>query len=150
STTVNEKIKGWLYDTSGSKHDINARGVSRIAFSDDGTRVFSCGTNKGEPFMVEWHEGEGGVRHNYKGLGKSAFGAVHFDTLKNRYIAVGDEGLVKFWDMNSARLLILVDLEPDSSISSFVRFNRSGMLIVVATLDRIKILANPNGVKLLM
>ncbi|GKC80546.1 topless-related protein 4-like protein isoform X2 [Tanacetum coccineum] len=68
STTVNEKIKGWLYDTSGSKHDINARGVSRIAFSDDGTRVFSCGTNKGEPFMVEWHEGEGGVRHNYKGL----------------------------------------------------------------------------------
>ncbi|GKC80545.1 ARID DNA-binding domain-containing protein [Tanacetum coccineum] len=30
-------------------------------------RVFSCGMNKGEPFMVEWHEGEGGVRHNYKG-----------------------------------------------------------------------------------
>nr|GEZ94022.1 topless-related protein 4-like isoform X2 [Tanacetum cinerariifolium] len=56
---------------------------------------------------------------------------------------------VKFWDMNSARLLTLVDLEPDSSISSFVRFNRSGMLIAVATLDRIKILANPDGVKLL-
>ncbi|GKA75717.1 topless-related protein 4-like protein isoform X2 [Tanacetum coccineum] len=101
--------------------------------------------------MVEWHEGEGGVRHNYKGLGKSASGVVHFDTLKNRYIAVGDEGSVKFWDMNSARLLTLVDLEPDSSvyISSFVRFNQSRMLIVVATLDGIKILANPNRVKLL-
>ena len=34
-------------------------------------------------------------------------------------------------------------------ISSFVRFNRNGMLIAVATLDKIKILANSDGAMLL-
>ena len=33
--------------------------------------------------------------------------------------------------------------------SSFVQFNKNGMLIAVPSQDRIKILANPDGLKLL-
>ena len=36
---------------------------------------------------------------------------MQFDTTKNRFIAAGDEGLVKFWDMDNYNLLTTIDSE---------------------------------------
>jgi hypothetical protein len=75
-------------------------------------RLFSCGTNKeGESFLVEWNESEGAVKRTYHGLGKRSTGVVQFDTTKNRFLAAGDEFMVKFWDMDSTNLLTSFDAD---------------------------------------
>ena len=38
-------------------------------------------------------------------------GVVQFDTTKNRFLAAGDENMVKFWDMDSVNLLTTTDAE---------------------------------------
>lgn len=98
----------------GSRVDYDAPGCSSttMAYSADGTRLFSCGTNKeGESFIVEWIESEGAVKRTYSGLGKRATGVVQFDTTKNRFIAAGDECLVKYWDMDNVNMLIYTDAD---------------------------------------
>lgn len=75
-------------------------------------RLFSCGTNKeGESYLVEWNESEGAVRRTYNGLGKRASGIVQFDTTKNRFLAAGDEFIIKFWDMDNISLLTSTDAD---------------------------------------
>ncbi|GJZ97892.1 topless-related protein 4-like protein isoform X3 [Tanacetum coccineum] len=153
STAIDGKIKAFLYDNAGPRVNYDAPGQSstRLAYSADGTRLFSCGTNKqGDSFIVEWNESEGTVKHSYNGLGKQAIGVVQFDTTKDRFIAAGDEGLVKFWDMDNSNLLMTVDSEGGLLTSPIVRFNKDGMLLAVSIhANGIKILANPDGVKLL-
>ncbi|KAF2584466.1 hypothetical protein F2Q70_00037208 [Brassica cretica] len=108
STAVDGRIKAWLYDNMGSRVDYDAPGRSctAMAYSADGTRLFSCGTSKeGESFIVEWNESEGAVKRTYLGLGKRSAGVVQFDTLKNKFLVAGDEFHVKFWDMDSVELL---------------------------------------------
>ncbi|CAH1432821.1 unnamed protein product [Lactuca virosa] len=153
STATDGNIKAWLYDNIGSRVDYDAPGHSstRMGYSCDGTRLFSCGTNKeGESFIVEWNESEGAVKRTYNGLGKRAMGFVQFDTTKNRFIAAGDEGVVKFWDMDNVNLLTTIDAEGGLSASPFIRFNKEGILLAVSTSENgIKILANQDGVRLL-
>lgn len=75
-------------------------------------RLFSCGTNKeGDSFLVEWNESEGAVKRTYHGLGKRSTGVVQFDTTKNRFLAAGDDCMVKFWDMDNVNLLTTTDAE---------------------------------------
>jgi hypothetical protein len=75
-------------------------------------RLFSCGTNKeGESFLVEWNESEGAVKRSYYGIGKRTVGIVQFDTTRNRFLAAGDEFLIKFWDMDSTQLLATTEVE---------------------------------------
>ncbi|PWA72233.1 WUS-interacting protein 2 [Artemisia annua] len=153
STAIDGQIKAYLYDDVGPRVSYNAPGqaTTKMAYSADGTRLFSCGTNKqGDSFIVEWNDTEGNTKHTYKGLGKQAVGVVQFDTAKNRFIAAGDEGLVKFWDMDNPNLLTTVDSEGGLLTSPFVRFNKDGMLLAVSIhANGIKILANPDGVRLL-
>ncbi|KAM7262768.1 hypothetical protein ACFE04_000451 [Oxalis oulophora] len=62
STALDGKIKAWLYDNRGSRVDYDApsRWCTTMAYSADGTRLFSCGTSKeGESYIVEWNESEG-------------------------------------------------------------------------------------------
>lgn len=74
--------------------------------------MFSCGTNKeGESFLVEWNESEGAVKRTYHGLGKQSVGVVQFDTTKNRWLAAGDDSLIKFWDMDRDRLSVTTEAE---------------------------------------
>ncbi|CAL9237428.1 unnamed protein product [Arabidopsis halleri] len=55
-------------------------------------RLFSCRTSKeGESFIVKWNESEGSVKRTYLGLGKRSVGVVQFDTMKNKFVVVGDE-----------------------------------------------------------
>ncbi|RVW16792.1 Topless-related protein 4 [Vitis vinifera] len=153
STAIDGKIKAWLYDNMGSRVDYDAPGHSSttMAYSADGTRLFSCGTNKeGDSYIVEWNESEGAVKRTYHGLGKRSVGVVQFDTTKNRFLAAGDEFLVKFWDMDNVNLLMTTDAEGGLPASPCIRFNKEGILLAVSTNENgIKILANQEGIRLL-
>ncbi|KAM0933886.1 putative transcription factor WD40-like family [Dioscorea sansibarensis] len=153
STALDGKIKAWLYDTMGSRIDYDAPGhwCTTMAYSADGSRLFSCGTSKdGESYIVEWNESEGAVKRTYQGFRKRSMGVVQFDTTRNRFLAAGDEGLIKFWDMDTTNLLITIDAEGGLPASPRIRFNKEGTLLAVSTVDTgIKILANTDGLRLL-
>ncbi|KAJ8753195.1 hypothetical protein K2173_017783 [Erythroxylum novogranatense] len=153
STATDGKIKAWLYDNAGSRVDYDAPGHSStmMAYSADGTRLFSCGTNKeGESYLVEWNESEGAVKRTYNGLGKRSVGVVQFDTTKNRFLAVGDEFMVKLWDMDNLNLLTSIDAEGGLPASPCIRFNKEGILLAVSTNENsVKVLANADGIRLL-
>ncbi|KAK4478953.1 hypothetical protein RD792_014460 [Penstemon davidsonii] len=107
STAIDGKIKAWLYDNQGSRVDYDAPGHSAttIAYNDDGTWFFSFGTNKeGDPYLVEWNETEGSIKHIYLSLLKRPPGIVQFDTTKNSLV-VGDNFMVKYWDLDNVNLL---------------------------------------------
>ncbi|EOY31132.1 Transducin family protein / WD-40 repeat family protein isoform 8 [Theobroma cacao] len=153
STATDGKIKAWLYDNVGSRVDYNAPGQSSttMAYSADGTRLFSCGTNKdGESYLVEWNESEGAVKRTYFGLGKRSAGVVQFDTTKSRFLAAGDEFSVKFWDMDNVNLLTSTPADGGLPHAPCIRFNKEGTLLAVSTEDNgVKILANSDGIRFL-
>ncbi|KAM7480337.1 hypothetical protein LguiA_028550 [Lonicera macranthoides] len=153
STAVDGKIKAWLYDNMGSRVDYDAPGHSctTMAYSADGTRLFSCGTSKeGESYIVEWNESEGAVKRTYHGLGKRSMGVVQFDTTKNRFLAAGDEFVVKFWDMDNVNLLTSTDAEGGLPASPCIRFSKEGILLAVSTSENgVKILGNAEGIRLI-
>ncbi|XP_011036611.1 PREDICTED: topless-related protein 1-like [Populus euphratica] len=153
STSVDGKIKAWLYDMMGSRVDYDApgRSCSTMAYSADGKRLFSCGTNQdGGSHMVEWNENEGTIKRTYQGFHKRSLGVVQFDTTKNRFLAVGDDYLIKFWDMDSPSLWTTIDAEGGLPTSPRIRFNKGGNLLAVSANDnRIKILATVDGLCLM-
>ncbi|KAJ6932393.1 topless-related protein 1 isoform X3 [Populus alba x Populus x berolinensis] len=154
STALDGKIKAWLYDNLGSRVDYEAPGrwCTTMAYSADGTRLFSCGTSKdGESYIVEWNESEGAVKRTYLGFRKHSLGGVvQFDTTKNRFLAAGDDFSIKFWDMDSVQLLTTIDADGGLPASPRIRFNKEGTLLAVSANDNgIKILANSDGVRLL-
>ncbi|XP_054780922.1 protein TOPLESS-like isoform X2 [Prosopis cineraria] len=153
STALDGKIKAWLYDNLGSRVDYDAPGrwCTTMAYSADGTRLFSCGTSKeGESSIVEWNESEGAVKRTYQGFRKRSLGVVQFDTTKNQFLAAGDEFLIKFWDMDNVQLLTTVDADGGLPASPRIRFNKDGTLLAVSANENgIKILANADGIRLL-
>ncbi|XP_073121114.1 topless-related protein 4-like [Henckelia pumila] len=154
STDVDGMIKAWLYDEEGARVDYEAPGRScaTMAYSADGTRLFSCGTNReGESHIVEWNDTEGTLKRTYLGLGRqNVLEKVHFDTTKNQFLAAGDEFAIKFWDMDSINLLCTVDADGGLPASPCIRFNKLGTLLAVSTNENsVKILANAAGSQLL-
>ncbi|XP_023903610.1 topless-related protein 4 [Quercus suber] len=153
SADINGRIKAWLYDNLGSRVDYDAPGQSctTMAYSADGTRLFSCGTSEGgESYLAEWNESEGGIKHVYNGLWKQSVGVVQFDTMKNRFLATGDEFQIKFWDMDDVNILTTTDAMGGLPASPCIRFNKEGILLAVSTRENgIKILANADGLQLL-
>ncbi|WZY80229.1 hypothetical protein YC2023_026613 [Brassica napus] len=153
STATDGKIKGWSYDDVGASVTYDAPGHSstRMAFSSDRARLFSCGTNKeGESFLVEWKDGKGSIKRTYQGLGQRAVGIVQFDTTKNRFLAAGDESTIKIWDMNNTNLLKTIHADGGLPASPCVRFNKEGTLLAVSTSNHgVRILATDDGLKFL-
>ncbi|KAK4572356.1 hypothetical protein RGQ29_030693 [Quercus rubra] len=153
STAMDGKIKAWLYDCPRSRVDYDAPGLwcTMMAYSADGTRLFSCGTSKdGESHLVEWNESEGAIKRTYSGFRKRSLGVVQFDTTRNRFLAAGDDFQIKFWDMDATNMLIAVDADGGLPASPRLRFNKEGSLLAVTTSDNgIKILANNDGVRLI-
>ncbi|XP_068303920.1 protein TPR3-like isoform X2 [Pyrus communis] len=114
SIALDGKIKAWEYDNLGSRVDYDAPGrwSTTMAYSADGTRLFSCGTSKdGESYIVEWNESEGAVKRTYQGFRKRSFGVVQFNTTKNRFFTAGDDFSIKFWDMDNIQLLTTADAD---------------------------------------
>nr|POE69320.1 isoform 2 of topless-related protein 4 [Quercus suber] len=153
SADINGRIKAWLYDNLGSRVEYDAPGQScmTMAYSADGTRLFSCGTSEeGESYLAEWNESEGAIKHVYNGLWKRSVGVVQFDTMKNRFLATGDEFQIKFWDMDDVNILTTTEAEGGLPASPCIRFNKEGILLAVSTRENgIKILANADGLQLL-
>ncbi|KAG0486752.1 hypothetical protein HPP92_008847 [Vanilla planifolia] len=153
STAIDGKIKAWLYDCMGSRVDYDApgNGCTTMAYSSDGSRLFSCGTCKdGESHLVEWNETEGTIKRHYLGFRKRCQGVVQFDTTRNRFLAAGEEFSIKFWDMDNTSLLTAIDAEGGLPASPRLRFNKEGSLLAITTNDNgIKILANGDGQRLL-
>ncbi|KAA8541952.1 hypothetical protein F0562_023104 [Nyssa sinensis] len=153
STALDGKIKAWLYDNLGSRVDYDAPGrwCTTMAYSADGTRLFSCGTSKdGESHIVEWNESEGAVKRTYQGFRKRSLGVVQFDTTKNRFLAAGDDFSIKFWEMDNVQLLTSFEADGGLPASPRIRFNKDGSLLAVSANENgIKILANSDGLRLL-
>ncbi|KAK6158334.1 hypothetical protein DH2020_005648 [Rehmannia glutinosa] len=154
STAIDGKIKAWLYDSLGSRVDYDAPGLwcTTMAYSADGTRLFSCGTSKeGESHLVEWNESEGAIKRTYSGFRKRSLGVVQFDTTRNRFLAAGDEFQIKFWDMDNTNMLTYTDGDGGLPLASpRLRFNKEGSLLAVTTSDNgIKVLANADGQRML-
>ncbi|KAH9626648.1 hypothetical protein KSS87_004649 [Heliosperma pusillum] len=153
STAIDGKIKAWLYDNLGSRVDYEAPGrwCTTMAYSQDGTRLFSCGTSKdGESHIVEWNESEGAVKRSYQGFRKKSLGVIQFDTTKNRYLAAGDDFSIKFWDMDNVQLLTSIDADGGLPASPRIRFNKDGTLLAISASENgIKVLANSDGLRLL-
>ncbi|KAJ0802366.1 putative transcription factor WD40-like family [Helianthus annuus] len=154
STAIDGKIKAWLYDCLGSRVDYDAPGLwcTTMAYSADGTRLFSCGTSReGDAHLVEWNESEGSIKREYTGFRKRSMGVVQFDTTRNRFLAAGDEFQIKFWDMDNLNMLTVTDADEKLSSRPRLRFNKEGSLLAVTTSDNgIKILANGDGQRMLL
>jgi hypothetical protein len=69
--------------------------------------------------LVEWNETEGAIKRTFNGFRKRSLGVVQFDTTRNRFLAAGDEFLVKFWDMDSTNILTTTDCDGGLPVSSF-------------------------------
>ncbi|CAN6468618.1 unnamed protein product [Victoria cruziana] len=151
STSLDGKIKAWLYDNLGSRVDYDAPGrwCTTMMYSADGSRLFSCGTSKeGESYLVEWNESEGAIKRNYVGFRKKSAGVMQFDTTQNHFLAVGEDNQIKFWDMDNVSILTTTDA--DGGLQNFprLRFNKDGSLLAVTTADNgLKILANADGLR---
>ncbi|KAL2525724.1 Topless-related protein 1 [Abeliophyllum distichum] len=153
SISTNGQMKAWLFDNMGSRITYDAPGLcrTRMSYSTDRKRLFSCGTNKdGGSYLVEWNQSEGFVMRNYRGLCKHASGQVRFDTSNNKYLAAGDEHVIKVWDMDNAEILAVIDADGGLLANPYICFNKEGTLLAVfSEHNRIKILANHRGSQLL-
>ncbi|XP_074312655.1 topless-related protein 4-like isoform X2 [Silene latifolia] len=151
SASVDGKIKAWVYDQRDPRADYNAPRFSstRMYFSSDKTRLFSCGTNKErQSFIVEWDQILGYIKRSYIGLGNTSTDAIQFDTTRNKFLAAGDESVIKIWDMDNVNLLRTIDAEGGLPASPCIRFNKEGTLLAVSTADNgIKVLASTNNVR---
>ncbi|KAK8602586.1 hypothetical protein V6N12_052392 [Hibiscus sabdariffa] len=151
STSVDGKIKAWLYDNMGPSVHIDAPGLActTMAYSADNRRLFSCGTNKnGESFLVEWNESEGDAKRTYKGLCKNSSAVVQFSPIK-KFLAAADDHVIKIWDMDKVEHLTTIDAG-DLPASPHIRFNKDGTLLAVTvSKNKIKILATAYGLQLL-
>lgn len=151
SISMDGKIKAWLYDNLGARVDYDAPGLgcTRMAYSANGQRLFSCGTSKdGESFLVEWNESEGAIKRTYQGLQlqHNSVSVVHFDTTKNQILAAGDDHFIKIWDMDKAELLTTIDAGGGLPANPCICFNKNGTLLaVIANENRIKILETPES-----
>ncbi|KAG2700213.1 hypothetical protein I3760_07G221600 [Carya illinoinensis] len=149
STSVDGKIKAHLYDNLGVRVDYDAPGLActKMAYSADDKRLFSCGTSKdGQSFLVEWNESEGTTERVYHGLGKCPLSVVQFTTTRNQFLAAGDNHMIKFWDMDNVELLTTIDADGGLPANPHICFNKEGTLLAVtANENRIKILANDYG-----
>lgn len=152
SASVDGKIKLWLYDALGARVDLDAPGLgcTRMAYSSDGKRLFSCGTSKdGQSFLIEWNENEGTTQRVYQGLGRCPSSVVQFTT-KNQILAAADNHMIKFWDMDNVELLETNDADGGLPANPNICFNKEGTLLSVsANQNRIKILATDYGLQLL-
>lgn len=153
STSVDGKIKAWLYDNLGARvhFDAPGRACTTMAYSSDTRRLFSCGTDKnGESFLVEWNESEGGIKRTYQGLSKNSSAVVQFGTTKDKFLAAADDHVIKIWDMDKVELLTTIDAEGGLPENPHIQFNKDGTLLaVIASDNKIKILATDYGLQLL-
>lgn len=53
----------------------------------------------------------------YKGLAENLLDVVQFATSNNKYLAAGDDYMIKFWDMDHEELLMTTDADGDLPVN---------------------------------
>ncbi|KAG6388102.1 hypothetical protein SASPL_153300 [Salvia splendens] len=147
SISISGEIKVWLFDNEGSRVTYCAPDSCRTRMAYGNKRVFLCGTEEnGESYVVEWNENEGNIVRNYQLLSKRSSAVVQFNTCLNRFLAAGDEHVIKIWDMDCDELLAVIDADGGLQARPYICFSKKGNLLAVSAVDsRIKILANDSG-----
>lgn len=133
STGKDGKIKAWIYDDSEARVSYAAPGrwATHMVYSKDGRRLFSCGTGReNQPTLVEWNEVEGKLIRHYMGFHNTSEALVRIDVTGDGYLAVGDEGLIKFWSMEQVAPVLVRDCEGTLPNSPNVCFNADCSLLV--------------------
>ncbi|RHN74443.1 putative transcription factor WD40-like family [Medicago truncatula] len=127
STSIDGKIRVWLFENKSLmvEYDTPGKCSTTPICSSDGTRLFSCGTTtEGDCFLAEWDEDDGVVKRTYSGLRTKYVGMVQFDTAKSRYLAVGADNQIKFWDVDIINVLISTDADGGLSLLNAMLFNK--------------------------
>lgn len=65
---------------------------------------------------------------NYRGLCQLASGQVQFDTSNNKFLAAGDEHVIKVWDMDNADILAVIDADGGLPVCASLLLNYSTYL----------------------
>ncbi|KAG6536850.1 hypothetical protein ZIOFF_001921 [Zingiber officinale] len=145
STSTDGKIKAWSYEGLRSRVAYEALGhwCTTMAYSADGTRLFSCGTSKdGDSHLVEWNE-TGTIKQTYNGFRKHSLGVVQLDTTRKRFLVAGDEFHIKFWDMDNTDILTTTDANGGLPVSSLIYVSFSCIFLAVQTLSLYATLISP-------
>ncbi|KAG6521005.1 hypothetical protein ZIOFF_018070 [Zingiber officinale] len=145
STSTDGKIRAWSYEGLRSRVAYEAPGhwCTTMAYSADGTRLFSCGTSKdGVSHLVEWNE-TGTIKQTYNDFRKHSLGVVQFDTTRNRFLVAGDEFQIKFWDMDNTDILTTTDANGGLPVSSLIYVSFSCIFLTVQTLSLYATLISP-------
>ncbi|KAK8918964.1 Topless-related protein 1 [Platanthera zijinensis] len=80
----------------------------------------------------------------------SSYGCSVANTTKSNFLAVGDEFMIKFWDMENADILTTHDVQVVLPAHLRLCFNRLGSLLAVSTNDNcVRILGSAEGFDLL-
>ncbi|KAF3326026.1 Topless-related protein 1 [Carex littledalei] len=126
SASSDGKIKSWRFDKIEPEHEFEGPICSSVSFAatTDGSRLFSCGTIKdgtGSPFLVEYSEPNEGIIKCYLGLSTHTDGALQFDMANDHILAIGDDSIVKFWNVDECEPLYYVDAGgglPESNVKT--------------------------------
>eukprot|EP00854_Cymbomonas_tetramitiformis_P015617 gene15617-18515_t len=126
STGKDGKVKAWIYDDREARVSYVAPGrwATHMVYSKDGRR-------ENQPTLVEWNEIEGKLIRQYMGFHNTSEALVRMDVTADGYLAVGDEGYVKFWSMDQVAPVLVRDCEGTLPESPNVCFNSDCSLLVV-------------------
>ncbi|XLR59997.1 hypothetical protein S83_010669 [Arachis hypogaea] len=148
STSIDGKMKTWLYHKRGGGGNIDCPGVGdcKLNYNAANNRLFLCGITKDrESYFVEWDEVKRCIKRSYKGLKNPCSSTIKFNSSPNQILAAGDEHMVKFWSMDNVELLTSTDADGGLPECPSICFNRrSTLLAVCAKENKIKILEISN------
>lgn len=73
---------------------------------------------------------------------------MQFDTTQNRFLVAGEDGQVKFWDVDIINPLTSTDADGGLQGLPRLKFNKEGNILAVTTMDSgFKMLANATGLR---
>ncbi|XP_020103060.1 topless-related protein 1-like isoform X1 [Ananas comosus] len=152
SSSMDGRMKEWLYNVPNSGTDNAPVGKSfcTMAYNADGTRLFICGIrDDGLAYLEQWNGRKWNKVCSYVGFNNQCDGVPQFDIANSRFLAAGEEHMIKFWDMGHFDPLTTTDAEGGLPALPCVRFNKSGSLLAVSTNDNcFKVLANDDAQQL--
>ncbi|KAI5383522.1 hypothetical protein KIW84_070777 [Lathyrus oleraceus] len=106
-------------------------------FSDENGRLREAGqssVNEGNGHSLSYRASEN-LQHD-------------FDTTQNRFLVAGEDGQVKFWDVDNINPLTSTDADGGLQGLPRLKFNKEGNILAVTTMDSgFKMLANATGLR---
>nr|CAD1840130.1 unnamed protein product [Ananas comosus var. bracteatus] len=156
SSSMDGRMKEWLYNVPNSGTDNGTdnatigKSFCTMAYNADGTRLFICGIREdGLAYLEQWDDRKWNKVCSYVGFNSQCDGVPQFDIANSRFLAAGEEHMIKFWDMGHFDPLTTTDAEGGLPALPCVRFNKSGSLLAVSTNDNcFKVLANDDAQQL--